>query len=68
LTAALRFYYLKAAGTVEYYNHQRYHESLKNVTPADAYFGRAESIIKQRERIKRKTIEQRRLQHRKLAA
>jgi len=53
---------------VEHYNHQRYHESLKNVTPADAYFGRAEAIIKRRERIKRKTIEQRRLQHRKLAA
>jgi|GEM_PF-4678349 len=41
------------------------HRSLKNVTPADAYFGRAEAIIKQRERIKRKTIEQRRLQYRK---
>ena len=53
---------------VEHYNHQRYHESLSNVTPADAYFGRAETIIKQRERIKRKTIEHRRLQHRKLAA
>ena len=53
---------------VEHYNHRRYHESLNNVTPADAYFGRAETIIKQRERIKRKTIEHRRLQHRKLAA
>jgi putative transposase len=53
---------------IEHYNHQRYHESLKNVTPADAYFGRAETIIKQRERIKRQTIEHRRLQHRKLAA
>ncbi|MEJ6676499.1 IS3 family transposase [Parasphingorhabdus sp.] len=53
---------------VEHYNHQRYHESLKNVTPADAYFGRAESIIKKRERIKKKTIEQRRLHHRKIAA
>jgi len=53
---------------VEHYNHQRYHESLKNVTPADAYFGRGEAIIKQRERTKRKTIEHRRLQHRKLAA
>jgi len=38
------------------------------VTPADAYFGRAEAIIKQRERIKRKTIEDRRLQYRKIAA
>jgi hypothetical protein len=36
--------------------------------PADAYFGRADAIIKQRERIKRQTIEHRRLQHRKLAA
>ncbi len=53
---------------VEHYNHQRYHESLRNVTPADAYFGRAEAIIKQRERIKRQTIEQRRLHHRKIAA
>ena len=53
---------------VEHYNHQRYHESLDNVTPADAYFGRAKTIIKQRERIKRKTIEHRRLHHRKLAA
>ena len=53
---------------VEHYNHQRYHESLDNVTPADAYFGRAAAIIKRRERIKRKTLEHRRLQHRKLAA
>ncbi len=53
---------------VEHYNHQRYHESLSNVTPADAYFGRAPAIIKQRERIKQQTIEYRRLQHRKLAA
>ena len=53
---------------VEHYNHRRYHESLANVTPADAYFGRADAIIKQRERIKRQTIEHRRLQHRMLAA
>jgi putative transposase len=45
---------------VEHYNHQRYHESLDNVTPADAYFGRAPAIIKRRERIKRKTLEHRR--------
>ena len=58
----------QVAAFVEHYNHQRYHESLSNVTPADAYFGRAATIIQQRERIKRKTIEHRRLQHRKLAA
>jgi transposase InsO family protein len=53
---------------VEHYNHRRYHESLDNVTPADAYFGRASAIIERRERIKRQTIEHRRLQHRRLAA
>ena len=53
---------------IEHYNHQRYHESLGNVTPADAYFGRAPKILAERERIKRQTIEHRRLQHRKIAA
>ena len=53
---------------VGHYNHQRYHESLNNVTPADAYFGRAQAILNKRERIKHKTLETRRLQHRKFAA
>ena len=53
---------------IEHYNHHRYHESLGNVTPADAYFGRATQILAERERIKRQTIEHRRLQHRKIAA
>jgi len=53
---------------IEHYNHRRYHESLENVTPADAYFGRATAIIQRRERIQRQTIEHRRLQHRKHAA
>ena len=53
---------------VDHYNHRRYHESLENLTPADVYFGRGQTILKQRERIKRKTIEIRRLLHRKAAA
>lgn len=53
---------------VDHYNHQRYHESLNNVTPADVYFGRDTAILRQRERIKRKTLEQRRLHHRQRAA
>jgi putative transposase len=48
---------------VENYNHQRYHESLGNLTPADVYFGRGQTIILERERIKRTTIRNRRLQH-----
>ncbi len=53
---------------VDHYNHQRYHESLNNVTPSDVYFGRDKAILKQRERIKQRTLEARRLQHRKHAA
>ena len=53
---------------VDHYNHQRYHKSLQNLTPADVYFGRGQTILKQRERIKRKTIETRRLLQRKSAA
>jgi transposase InsO family protein/transposase-like protein len=53
---------------IDYYNHQRYHESLGNLTPADVYFGRGDIIQMEREKIKRQTIEQRRLQHRKCAA
>ena len=53
---------------VDHCNHHRYHESINNLTPADVYFGRGQAILKQRERIKRKTIETRRLQHRKFAA
>ncbi len=53
---------------VGHYNHQRYHESLKNLTPADVYFGRGQTILLKRERIKRKTIEHRRLQHARAAA
>ena len=45
---------------VEHYNHRRYHESLKNVTPADMYAGRQQVILSRRERIKRKTLERRR--------
>ena len=53
---------------VDHYNHQRYHESLNNVTPANVYFGRDKAILDQRERIKQKTLEARRLHHSQRAA
>ncbi|KHA51359.1 Mobile element protein [Sulfitobacter geojensis] len=53
---------------VDHYNHQRFHESLNNVTPSDVYFGRDKAIPQQRERIKRKTLEARRLHQRQPAA
>jgi putative transposase len=53
---------------VEHYNHRRYHESLNNLTPDDVYRGRGQSILLERQRIKRQTIQQRRLLHQSLAA
>ena len=53
---------------VDHYNHQRHHESLSNVTPSDVYFGRDKAILQQRKRIKRKTLEARRLHHRQCTA
>jgi putative transposase len=51
------------AAFVEHYNHRRYHESLDNLTPADVNFGRSQTILLERERIKRDTTKQRRLNH-----
>ena len=48
---------------VDHDNRQRYPAILNNVTPSDVYFGRDKAILKQRERIKRKTLEARRLHH-----
>ena len=53
---------------VEHYNHRRYHESLGNLTPADVFSGRGQTILLERQRIKRNTILQRRLQHHQKAA
>jgi transposase InsO family protein len=58
----------KIGDFVAYYNHLRYHESIGNLTPADVYFGRGQTILLERERIKRDTIKSRRLQHRGKAA
>jgi hypothetical protein len=34
----------RLAEFVDYYNLRRYHESLNNLTPADVYFGRAQTV------------------------
>lgn len=51
---------------VHYYNHERYHESLNNITPADMYFGRYHEIMDRRARIKHETLQQRRKENLKL--
>lgn len=58
----------RIAAFVTHYNHDRYHESLDNLTPADVYFGRGPDILQERNRIKRQTIANRRLQHQLQAA
>jgi putative transposase len=58
----------QVAAFINHYNHQRYHESLRNLTPADVYFGRGQTILRERERIKRNTFQQRRLIHQQHAA
>ncbi|MBT4035391.1 MAG: transposase [Candidatus Marinimicrobia bacterium] len=47
---------LEIAKWVKYYNNERLHESLDNVTPADMYFGRKEIILTQRQIIKQETL------------
>jgi transposase InsO family protein len=56
LEAALRNF-------VAYYNNQRYHESLDNVTPADVYFGRQVAVLSERAKIKRLTMQQRKKEY-----
>jgi len=45
---------------VEYYNNERVHESLKNVTPADVYCGRHHEIQTSRQLLKMQTLRRRR--------
>ena len=61
----LRNYYLpweleqEIGRFVEYYNHERVHESLDNVTPADVYHGRHREILTARQRLKVQTLRRR---------
>jgi len=48
---------------VSYYNHERYHEALNNLTPADVFYGRGEEILELREMIKRNTLAMRKQIH-----
>jgi len=62
----LRNYYQKEelerelARFVDYYNNERVHESLDNVTPADVYHGRHHEILTARQLLKMQTLRRRR--------
>ena len=51
---------------IDYYNNDRYHEALNNLTPADVYYGRKREILSRREKIKKITMLQRRRYNRSL--
>ena len=53
---------------VSWYNEQRYHESLQNLTPADMYLGRDRQILTARQLLKMQTLRQRRCYNRGVKA
>ena len=46
---------------VSYYNYQRYHKALGNVTPADVLYGRREEIVRKRKEVQAQTLQRRKL-------
>jgi transposase InsO family protein len=51
------------ADYVHYYNFERYHESLSNLRPAEFYSGQEENLLRQRKKIKQKTMKLRRAEY-----
>ena len=48
---------------VEYYNNERVHESLDNLTPMDVFTGKTKDVLEKRAEIKRQTLQIRRMQY-----
>ena len=48
---------------VDYYNRERCHESLNNLTPTDVYYDRGAKILDMRQKTKQRTFSERRRLH-----
>ena len=48
---------------VSYFNHERYHESLDNLTPADVFYAQGDRLLERREFIKQNTLAMRKQMH-----
>ena len=48
-----------AAHFVDDYNHERYHESLNNLTPVDVYYDCGEKILDMHQKLKRRALDKR---------
>ena len=53
---------------LDYYNYERLHEAIGNVTPDDMYHGRQREVLSRREKIKRLTFERRKKENLRNAA
>jgi hypothetical protein len=53
---------------VAYYNHERVHEAIDNVTPDDMYHGLQRAILSRREKTRRLTLERRKKENLRNAA
>lgn len=62
LEAAIRGFTRKLR-LLPYYNNERYHEAIGNVTPAAVYFGRRFEVLTERSKIKRRTMERRKKEY-----
>jgi len=51
---------------ISYYNTQRYHEALGNVTPDDVYYGRRSVIVRKRKEVKVETMNRRKEMNKKM--